>query len=93
MALNDLRISRSNYRTYVTFYDKTNYNQIKEFCEFYDEIEPKKKFRDVMRDYTEESRNRAKRAIIEYGTSNFWTHFITLTLDPKKLIDMILIYL
>lgn len=36
------------------------------------------------RDFIQESSARSKRNIIDYGLSNKWTHFITLTFDPKK---------
>lgn len=36
------------------------------------------------RDFQYESAQRSKREIIDYGLSNKWTHFITITFDPAK---------
>lgn len=39
---------------------------------------------DREREYLYESSQRSKRTIIDYGLSNKWTHFITITFDPGK---------
>lgn len=40
---------------------------------------------DIDRDYYDEVFKRAKRQVLDYGYNNKWSHFITLTIDDKKI--------
>lgn len=40
---------------------------------------------EVYRDFLKESALRAKKQVLDYGYNNYWTHFITLTIDSKKI--------
>ena len=39
---------------------------------------------DDGRDYVSQNNSRAYFKVLEYGTCNDWTHFVTLTIDPSK---------
>lgn len=67
----------------------TKNNYFYEFC-FYDKRKrytnkTEKEKEEIKRDYIRERSVFAKRKIIEYGLSNKWTHFVTITTDARKI--------
>ena len=70
------KLTKNNYFYEFCFYDKRRYTNRKE---------TETEIKERERDYIREKSAFAKRKIIEYGLSNKWTHFITITTDARKI--------
>lgn len=57
------------------------------YVTIYKDPRPSSGSKDIGRDYIQEAAERARRKVLEYALNNKWSHFITITLDDRKIND------